>query len=87
VKPKYFRSGNKVMYVDQIGNMRVATEEEIENNYINGKKVYYYFGLNGTNSELNQTNVINPSNPINFYVNLDLSDNLLISFEEDKNNG
>ena len=34
MEPKYFRSGNKVMYVDQIGNMRQATEEEIENNYI-----------------------------------------------------
>ena len=34
MQPKYFRSGNKVMYVDQIGNMRQATEEEIKNNYI-----------------------------------------------------
>jgi hypothetical protein len=34
MQPKYFKIGNKVMYVDQIGNMRQATKEEIENNYI-----------------------------------------------------
>ena len=39
MQPKYFRSGNKVMYVDQIGNMRQATEEEIENNYIHEPKI------------------------------------------------
>ena len=27
------------MYVDQIGNMRVATKEEIENNYIHEPKI------------------------------------------------
>lgn len=39
MQPKYFRSGNKVMYVDQIGNMRQATEEEIKNNYIHEPKI------------------------------------------------
>ena len=36
---KYFKIGNKVMYVDQIGNMRTATEEEIKNNHIIEPKI------------------------------------------------
>jgi hypothetical protein len=41
MQPKYFRIGDKVQYVDEIGNMRLATEEEIQNNTIIEFKTTY----------------------------------------------
>ena len=41
MQPKYFRIGAKVQYVDEIGNMRLATEEEIQNNTIIEFKTTY----------------------------------------------
>jgi hypothetical protein len=41
MKPKYFKIGAKVQYVDEIGNMRLATQEEIQNNTIIEFKTTY----------------------------------------------
>ena len=41
MEPKYFKSlrNNIVYYVDEIGNMRIATDDEIKNNYIIQPKI------------------------------------------------
>lgn len=41
MQPKYFKIGDKVQYVDEIGNMRLATKEEIQNNTVIEFKTTY----------------------------------------------